>query len=505
VIELDATSVMTLNDVEAVACDGAAVAVSSDGWSSIEQSHAFMQREAKKGRRIYGVTTGFGPLADHYLHPDDAAELQRNLVYHLATGVGEPFTTHETRAIMLARLASLARGYSAVDPAAVTLLTDCLNCGLVPIVPSLGTVGASGDLTPLAHVALALMGEAPFWEGDLESAGLQPLEPSARECLGLVNGTSAMTGLAALSGAEAERALDAALSIAAANAEVFRANRSAFHPLLGGVRPHVGQIAVLERLQALFEGARRLNDTPAQVDLDALRAGPSGGNVLAQDPYSIRCVPQLLGAIADQVTAHNETVQVEFNSVTDNPLFDGDSETIVHGGNFMGQHVSFASDALNNALIQLAVHAERVIARLVDNRRNGDLPPFLHGGRAGLHSGFMGAQVTASALVAQLRTHSHPASIQSISTNADNQDVVSMGTIAALRVRQTLDRVFEVLAIEAMVVAQAMDLSGDGFSPAARRLAARVRHVSPALEGDRPLSGEIARVAQMLRRSDPPE
>jgi tyrosine ammonia-lyase len=499
-IELGPGAHLSIDELEAVARHRATVSVSAAAWEAIERSHAFMRREAEKGRRIYGVTTGFGPLADHYLHPHDAGLLQQKLVYHLATGVGEPFAQDVTRAMMLARLSALARGFSAVDPAAVDLLVACVNADLVPVVPSLGTVGASGDLTPLAHIALALMGEGDFWEGSLAAAGLSPLKPTSREALGLVNGTSAMTGLAALNGADAVRAWEIGLRLAVANAEVFGADRSAFHTLVGEVRPHEGQRETLQVIGDLLAGSG-LEEVSARLDLEALSSGPRGGNRLAQDPYTIRCIPQVFGAIRDQISSHNACVETELNSVTDNPLFDAASETIVHGGNFMGQHVSFVSDALNNAMVMLGVHAERVVARLVDSSRNGGLPPFLNGGRAGLDSGFMGAQVTASALVAQMRTHAHPASVQSISTNADNQDVVSMGTIAALRTHQTMARLFELLSIEAMVVVQAMEQSERGFGKASSQLREDVREVVPALDEDRPLSAEIGVLAGRLRDS----
>ncbi len=498
-IEFGPGAQTTLDDIVEVARRGAKVGLAAEAWSAVEASQEFMRREADSGRRIYGITTGFGPLADHHLHPQDAGELQRNLVYHLATGVGEPFARDVTRAIMATRLAALARGYSAVDPKAVRLVAECLNIGLEPVVPSLGTVGASGDLTPLAHIALALMGEAAFWESDLAAHGLDPLEPAGRECLGLVNGTAAMTGLAALNGADAMQAWELALSLAAANAEVFEARAEAFDSLLGDVRPHLGQVATLEGLDARLRGAQRLVTKASSIDMEKASSGPTNGHMLAQDPYTIRCVPQVFGAIHDVISNHNATVETELRSVTDNPLFDAANERIIHGGNFMGQHVAFASDALHNALVQLAVHSERVVARLVDTRRNGDLPPFLQGQETGLHSGFMGAQVTATALVAHLRTHATPASIQSIATNADNQDIVSMGTIGALRTWQSMQRVFEVLAIEAMVVVQAMELSGGDYSPHAKALAETVRSHVPTLRADRPLSDEITQLAAAFR------
>lgn len=500
-ISLSPTATLSLAQLSRVARAAEPVELAADALEAVEASHELLLQAIAQNRRIYGVTTGFGPLADHYVHPDKTGELQRGLVYHLATGVGDPLPRDVTRAIMLARASSLSRGKSAVHPDTLRLLLDCLDADLIPVVPSLGTVGASGDLTPLAHVALALMGEAPFWGGrTLDDAGLQPLDPANREALGLVNGTSAMTGLAALNGVDAMRAFDVALRLAVANAEIFGARSSAFHELVGQVRPHPGQVRVLERIATITASSQRLRDDDVTLDLDHLTDGPAPDQELAQDPYTIRCIPQVFGAIADQVDSHNEWAERELNAVTDNPIFDPESGRIIHAGNFMGQHLAFASDSLNNALIQLAVHGERVVARLTDRRRNAGLPPFLQGSRTGLQSGFMGAQVTATSLVAELRTHATPSSIQSISTNADNQDIVSMGTIGALRTSRSIDRVFELLAIEALVVAQAVDLVGhDGFSETTRELVSEVRGVSDFLDQDRPLSPEIQALAAILR------
>jgi tyrosine ammonia-lyase len=475
----------------------------------------FLDRLVGESRRIYGVTTGYGPLASEQIAPAHAEQLQRNLVYHLASGVGEPFPRPVVRAIMLARLSSLSQGYSGARPATLQLLADCLNRDLVPLVPCKGTVGASGDLTPLSHIALALMGEGcAFFQGArmpaaqaLRAAGLAPITLGRKEGLALVNGTSAMTGIAALNGVDADRLWQLSAALGVAFAEVMGAHRDAWTQLLGRARPHQGQVAAHEKLWRLTQDAPRLQHEtllPPRISENAIGAdGVAHGQANPQDPYTLRCLPQLLGAAHDVLGFHAAIVTTELASATDNPLLFPDEEAVVHGGNFYGQHIAFASDALAPAVIKLAVWLERVVARVTDVALNRGLPAFLQGRATGLNSGFMGAQVTASALVAELRAGAGMASIQSVPTNANNQDVVSMGTIAARKVMAALDDAFRVGAIAAMVLAQAAELRGRedarGFSASTRALCRLVRGHSAFLAEDRPLSGEIERLATALR------
>jgi tyrosine ammonia-lyase len=512
-IELHPERSVRLRDAYDVATGRARLALTDACRDTLEAGREQLSRLVDERRRIYGVTTGYGPLATSYISPSKSAELQRKLVYHLATGVGDPLSVRATRALMTSRAINLSRGYSAVRVESLELLLACINRGLTPVVPSLGTVGASGDLTPLAHMTLALMGEGDFFvdgrriagEVALREAGLEPLDLADKEGLAFVNGTSAMTGLAVVNAAEAEQAIWTALRLSLLNAEVFGGRREAWDPLLGQIRPHAGQQRVHRALMSWSESSERLEpipERPKRLELDGSRA-VAADRELPQDPYTIRCVPQLYGALLDALEWHNDTAQTELNSVTDNPVFSVEDGRVVHGGNFYGQHIAFASDTLSNALIKTAVHAERVIARVTDASRNGGLPAFLQGNQTGLNSGFMGAQVTASSLIAQMRTKSNPASIQSIPTNADNQDVVTMGTIGALRASQLIDRVFDVLAVESLVLVQAMELEGGlestEFSVSSRELATFVRERSPFLDQDRPLSGEIQSMATALR------
>jgi tyrosine ammonia-lyase len=478
----------------------------------MRRSRASLQRAVQENRLIYGVTTGFGPLAGRFIDPEQTEQLQRNLVSHLACGVGRTFDRRQTRAIMAARAINLSKGHSAVRPESVQLLVDCLNADLLPIIPSMGTVGASGDLTPLAHMTWALFGEGEvLLKGRLMKASeaflstnLKPLVPAHKEALAFVNGTSAMTGIAALNGCDTRRALDLALRLTVLYAELMQGRIEAFDGRFSAVRPHPGQRKATAEILRLCQGSRRLR-TFAHTYLPPETFNEhcvSPGHEVAQDPYTVRCAPQIYGAVLDVLSFHDQVVEIELNSVTDNPIFF--DEDVLHGGNFYGQHVSFASDALMTAVIKLAVHSERKIARIVDEKLNQGLPPFLQADRTGLQSGFMGAQVTASAILAEMRSKAIPSSIQSIPTNANNQDVVTMGTIAARKVAEMLDHIFDLLAIEALIMVQGFEILGgfcsEDFSSSSRDLAIFVRRISSFLDSDRPLFSDISSLSQELRR-----
>ena len=509
----DPANPVTLPDIEAVACDRASAALHHEGAARAARSEALVERMVAERRAIYGVTTGYGPLADNQIDPTRGELLQRRLVQHLATGVGAPFPPAEARAIVASRLATLSRGMSAVRPELLRWMVDFLNAGLAPVMPEKGTVGASGDLTPLAHMALAFMGEGACWRDGspapsadmLAAAGLRPITLAHKEGLALVNGTSAMAGVAALNGVRARRLLRAAALLSVAYAEVLGGHRAAWHKLTAVARPHPGQRRAAALLWALTADSPRLvpfQPLPGPIAAEIDDTGVAHGRELPQDAYSIRCAPQALGAIDDMLVHHDGVVGVELSAVTDNPLVFAEEEVLLHAGNFFGQHVAFASDNLHNAVGMLGVWGERQVARVTDETLNRGLPPFLQGNATGLNSGFMGAQVTASALVAEIRAKSAPASIQSVPTNANNQDVVTMGTIAARRARDAVLDVSRILAIEAMCLAQAIDLrlASDPapFGEAASAVRAAVRDVSPFLQDDRPLSAEIEALADRL-------
>jgi len=510
---VDVGETVTTRDVFEVAHGHRAATVGDEARARMRASHTALARMVEERRRIYGVTTGYGPLASHPISPEHAGELQRNLVYHLCTGVGKPLSRLHTRAMMVARAASLARGYSGVSETLFRTLLDCLDRDVVPVVPEMGTVGASGDLTPLAHVALAMLGEGEMWyRGErmpaaqaLHAAGIRPITLGHKEGIALVNGTSCMTGIAAINAERAQRAADLALRLSVLFAECLGGRLEAWDPRFAVARPHAGQVTAHAALARWSAGSARLRanvQPPERLDESAARDGWLPEGELPQDPYTIRCVPQLVGAVLDVLTFHDNIVATELQSATDNPLVFADDEAILHGGNFYGQHVAFASDTLLLGVAKLAIHAERCIARITDRAQNQGLPSFLHGGPDGVNSGFMGAQVTASALIAELRTRAVPASIQSVPTNANNQDVVTMGTIAARKTADVLDLVYLVLSIHALALAQAAELRGGqelvGFAPASRALVSWIRETAAPLVNDRPLSTDIERLAARL-------
>lgn len=496
-----------IEDVFRVAVKGATILLDPGLEARLTASRAVMLRGIRTGKAIYGVTTGFGPLAGRMIEADDCSTLQRNLVYHLASGVGPPFSRAQTRALMFCRLVNLTRGYSAVAPEAPELLAQWLNKDLIPYVPSLGTVGASGDLTPLAHVTLALIGEGPVWyQGGpvparerAEALGLPLLSLANREALAFVNGTSAMTGLAALNAATFASLSRRALNQGLFFAELLNGNREHYSPLLGRARGQIGQIQVLEILAQLTQKKARLKNRNTELGLSA-RATATDVPEPIQQPYTVRCLPQIYGAVWDVRRFHDDIVRREINAATDNPLFFAEEDEIIHGGNFYGQHIAFAADALNNAVIKTAIHLERKINRLTHPQLSPEFPAFLQPNQLGLQSGFMGAQVTATALVAEMRGRSVPLSIQSIATNGDNQDVVTMGTLAALKTSQLLDLLARLVAIDAMVCAQAYDLlpkaEQQKCSSTCEQIHREVREKVAFLEQDRPLSQDIETLAE---------
>lgn len=521
IVWLDGCTEITLDDFFALSQGTAQLDLRPAAWAGLLPSRQLLESLVADQRRIYGVTTGFGPLACQHISPEAAEDLQRNLIYHLASGVGPEYSRQETRAILAARIINLSRGYSAVRPATLQFLLTCLREDLLPCVPQIGTVGASGDLTPLAHLALGWLGEGlVHYKGQrmpaaeaLSACGLEPLTLTYKEGLALVNGTSAMAAIAARNAVLARQAMDWALRLSCAYAEVLGGKLEAWDLRLGQVRPHPGQQWAATQLRQYSRGSSRLEapKAPPRIAVDQAREGVIDAQALLQDPYSIRCLPQIYGAVSDVLKFHDSVVGIELNAVSDNPIFFPASEAcepqVLHGGNFFGQHVAFASDSLHMAVIQMGVHIERKIARLTDASLNEGLPAFLQAHRNGVQSGFMGAQVTATSLVAEMRSNAMPASIQSIPTNANNQDIVPLGTIAARKTAMALDHLYRLLAIDAMVVVQAMELRQQlsplpesGFSPSSRAIASWLRSGHAALDIDRPLGGEIEVLSERMKK-----
>ncbi|MCW5849941.1 MAG: histidine ammonia-lyase [Anaerolineae bacterium] len=449
---------LSIEDIVAIAREQEHVELTDAAWAGVERSRAAVDALLDSGAVVYGITTGFGDFKSILINRADTATLQRNLVRSHAVGVGPTLPTEAVRALMAVRANTLAKGYSGVQPTTLRRLLDLLNHGVHPVVPSRGSLGASGDLAPLAHIALTLIGEGEAeWGGEtlpsaeaLARADLQPVTLGAKEGLALVNGTALMGGLGALIVHGAELVYRTANIAGALSLEALEGSAQAFDPRLQAVRPHPRQVECAAHLRTLLEGSglvRQLHD-PHRV----------------QDAYSLRCMPQVHGAVHDAVAYARWVMDIENNSATDNPLlfWEGDTPIALSGGNFHGELTALALDYLKIGLTELGNISERRINRLVDPHSNGGLlPPFLteHGG---LNTGFMLAHYTAAALASENKTLAHPASADTIPTSGNTEDHVSMGPTAAHHALMVLDNAQGILAIELLCAAQAVDFRRRG-------------------------------------------
>ncbi len=495
-----------------VASERAPCTLSEESRGAMAASRALVLRLAAEPRAVYGINTGFGPLSGHRVALDEQAQHQLNLLHHLSVGQGPLFDPVETRAIVLARVNSLARGQSGLRAEVLDLLLRALDCDLLPEIPQEGSVGASGDLVPLAHMArlvvglghARLAGERVRATEGLERCGLQALELGPKEGLALVNGTSGMTGLAALSVHDAQRQIEWAELLSACLFQALSGEPEVLYEGVHRARGHAGQILSAARIAA------ELNTQPDFAARIAQGwdsgAKPLNSGVEIQDPYSLRCSPQVLGAVRGALEHVRQVVEQELNATTDNPLIFAEPGWVIHAGNFYGQQVSLASDYLRTAMISVGLLAERQLDRLTNWRYSRGLPELLAGGAPGLNSGFAGCQLLATSLAADLRMLGGAASIQTIPTNANNQDVVSMGMTAARATRRALELNWKVLGILALALAQAADQrgaverQGEGY----RALHARVRALSPRLDADRPLFDDLRAVSEMIRTTEAP-
>jgi histidine ammonia-lyase len=484
---------LTLDHFRRVVLGGEPCRLAAAARDRIAAARRAVEAVAAGERAIYGVNTGFGELARVRIPPDQLATLQRRLLLSHAAGIGEPLPDPAVRGMLLLRAHTLARGHSGVRPELVEALLALLAADVLPVVPSRGSVGASGDLAPLAHLALPLLGlgrvrldgrETHAAEG-LERAGVVPLELVAKEGLALINGTQAMTSLLALAVLEARRLVRYADLVGALSTDALRGTDAAFDARLHRLRPHPGQLASAANLWRLLQGS-------------AIRESHRGGDDLrVQDPYSLRCMPQVHGAVRDLVTDVAAKVEIEMSSVTDNPLvFAADGE-VLSGGNFHGAPMALAADVLALGLAELGSISERRIEKLTNPAFSG-LPAFLVED-AGLNSGFMIAQVTAAALVSETKGLCHPASVDSIPTSADKEDHVSMGMWAALKLTQVVTQVRRVLAIELLAAAQGIDLLRPlrSSEPLEALHAAVRRRVEPWRE-DREMAPDLAAGERLL-------
>jgi histidine ammonia-lyase len=500
---------LTLEAVREVAVERRPVLLSPDAREAVHRARSLVDALVAGNKVSYAITTGVGKLSDLRIAGDQIREMQVNLVRSHAVGVGDPLAPPEVRAMMLLRANSLSKGHSGVRAVIIDTLCEMLNRGVTPYVPSQGSVGASGDLAPLAHLALALIGEgecidehgARILSGEaLRRAQIKPVVLEAKEAVSLINGTQAMLSVGILQLLAAETLVESADVIASLTVDALQGTVVAFDERIQRARPHAGQLTTAANLRRMLEGSQ-INESHRDC-----------GRV--QDAYSLRCIPQVHGAVRDTLAHCRHVFETEVNSAVDNPLVfpvrggtgvppvqpssAEDEGDIISGGNFHGEPVAFALDFLGIALSALAGISERRLERLVNPSLNEGLPPFLAAG-AGLNSGFMMPQVTAAALVSENKILAHPASADSITTSGNKEDFVSMGMTAALKLRRIVQNMRNVLAIEAMAAGQALDFLAP-LKPSKRAQAAHaaIRSVCPTMDKDRVMYQDFARIAELI-------
>lgn len=486
---------LRLEDIIKVAVEKEAIELSSISKEKVEVSREYVNKIIENNEVVYGVTTGFGKFCNVNISSQDTRDLQVNLIRSHSAGVGEYLSEDVVRAMMLLRANALAKGYSGIRYSTLQTLIDMLNKGVIPRVPSQGSLGASGDLVPLAHMVLVMIGEGEaVYKGRvmpgkeaMQLAGIIPVTLEAKEGLALINGTQAMTAIGSLALAEAINLSRIADISAALTFEALNGVIDAFDENVNLVRPHKGQIECARNMRKLLEGSQFVTHQ---------------GNPKVQDAYTLRCIPQVHGAVRDALEHIKEIVETEMNSATDNPLIFPESDVVISGGNFHGEPIAINMDYMGIAVSELASIAERRIERLVNPSLNEGLPAFLVD-NGGLNSGLMIAQYTAASLVSENKTLATPASVDSIPSSANQEDHVSMGTIAARKARRIVENTRNVLAIELLCAAQAIDLRlkenkgkemGKGTKVAYRLIRKKVG----TLLHDRVLSNEITAISNLI-------
>jgi len=492
---------LLLSDLRAVWQSGGSLSLAPAAYAAIEASAATVQAIVAKGDPAYGINTGFGLLAKRHIPQAQLEQLQQNLILSHAVGTGELLPDHVVRLILLTKIGSLARGYSGVRPLIVDTLIALYNAGIMPAIPSQGSVGASGDLAPLSHMTLAMLGvgqvrmkgELMDASAALRAAGIEPVTLAAKEGLALINGTQVSTALALHGLFMAERLLEAAMVTGALSLDAARGSDAPFDPRVHAVRGQPGQIAAAQIYRELVAGS-------------AIRASHLVGDERVQDPYSLRCQPQVMGAVMDLIAQAGRTLLIEANAVTDNPLIFPDAGAsgagmVVSGGNFHAEPVAFAADTLALAIAEIGALSERRIALLIDSTLSG-LPPFLVK-EPGVNSGFMIAHVTAAALASENKSLAHPASVDSLPTSANQEDHVSMATFAARRLDQMAHNTGVIVGIELLAAAQGIEFHRPLTSSShLEHVHARLRGRVAAFDQDRFFAPDIEAAKKMVMEGE---
>ncbi|HPA92568.1 MAG TPA: histidine ammonia-lyase [Petrotogaceae bacterium] len=483
---------LKIEDVVNVARFMYEVGISQEALEKISKARSVVDRYVQEERIVYGLTTGFGKFCDVYISKEQSIQLQKNLIMSHSCGVGDPLDQEVVRALMLLRVNALSVGYSGIRASTVQTLIDMINKNVVPVIPEKGSLGASGDLAPLSHMVLTMMGmgEAFYKNQRMDSekamklAGIEPVELTSKEGLALINGTQVMTAIAALAVYDAENLSKSADIVSSITIQALKGIVQAFDPKVHDIRNQQGQIKCAANLRKLLQGSKLTTNQ---------------GEERVQDPYTLRCIPQIHGASKDAVEYVRTIVEREINAVTDNPLIFAEEDQVISGGNFHGQPIALAMDFLAIALSEFANVSERRIERLV-NPQLSQLPAFLTK-NGGLNSGFMITQYAAAALVSENKVLAHPASVDSIPSSANQEDHVSMGTIAARKARNILFNVTNVLAIELMASLQAIDIqeAAGKLSPVTREVYNICREQIKAVDKDRVMYTDISSAYRILK------
>ncbi len=496
---------LSIEDVVAVARDHVEVEIPQKVKHKVERCRQILEDLIKEKKVVYGVTTGFGALGSIIISPEHIKELQTNLIRSHSAGVGKALDKDVTRALMLLRANTLAKGNSGIRLETLETLVQMINKEVHPVIPEKGSVGASGDLAPLSHMTLVIIGEGEAeYKGEkiggkeaMRKAGIPPVELDSKEGIALNNGTQMMTAIAVLTLHDAERLIKTAEIAASLSLEALSGISDAFDERIHQARPHPGQITSAQNIKSLISGSKIIKSSSEVITNNEGRP--------PQDPYSLRCTPQVIGAARDALSYVRRIIETEINAATDNPLIFIEEKACLSGGNFHGQPISVAMDMLSIILTIIGNMSERRIARLIDENLNQGLPAFLIPKEAckGIHSGFMTAQYTAAALTSENKTLAHPASVDSIPTSANFEDFVSMGPIAARKAIEILRNVEHIVAIELLCAVQGVDFRGpDKLGKGTKAAYSLIRKKVPMLREDRVLTKDIETVVELIRSTE---
>jgi len=496
---------LTANDFAALLFKGDQVLFDNTALEQVEQNFNFLQAYAHD-KVIYGINTGLGPMAQYRINVEEQKQLQYNLIRSHSSGAGDLFSEQLAKATVLARLNSLMGARSGVHPSAVKLLCTFLNTNISPCIFERGGVGASGDLVQLAHLALNLIGEGEvIYQGVIRPAnkvfdelGLKPLEIHLREGLALMNGTSAMTGVGMVNVIRARQLISVSVILSSLINELMKSFDDHFSFDLNNVKLHTGQLKIADLMRELLSDSKLVRKRPDHLYHQKVQEAMFTDKV--QEYYSLRCVPQILGPIYDTWLEANDVLENEVNSVSDNPVIDHIRQNVYHGGNFHGDYVALAMDKLKLVITKLSMLSERQLNYLLNDKLNQKLPPFINLGTLGLDLGLQGMQFMTTSTVAENQTLSNPMYVHSISSNNDNQDIVSMGCNAALMTKRVIDNSFDVLAVQLLALVQAIDFlkCQSRLSSATLRVYEEVREISPVITTDRPHYHDIKKINTYL-------